>query len=354
MRKHASTLVAVGMAAGALWMARRMALRNYSFAGKVVVITGGSRGLGLALARRLARENARIALVSRDRAELARALQDIQQHGGHEVFSYPCDVRKKSQVIQTMHEIMEYFGRIDVLINNAGLITVGPHETMTDEDYQIAMDLHFWGPLFTIEAALPAMHKCGGARIVNIASFGGKIAVPHMAPYCASKFALVGLSDALRSELAESGIKVLTVCPGLMRTGSHLNAFFKGDNEAEFTWFAGGMGIPGSAMSADAAARDILDACRKGQAELTLSLKARMAVITQALFPNTTARMAQLVNRFLPHGKELKERRSGWQSRAHTPPELTERADEATENLNGLRGHVTARRFSGADIDDSR
>lgn len=342
MRYPNSLIAGLAVAGAAGFVARRLLKTKYSFAGKVVVITGGSRGLGLALARRLAWERARIALVSRDRAELARAAEDLHGRGAREVFTFPCDVRKKGQIEQTMREIMTCFGRIDVLINNAGTITVGPMASMTHEDYEISMDLHFWGPLYAIEAALPHLREAGSGRIVNIASFGGKLAVPHMAPYCASKFALVGLSDGLRAELAEEGIAVTTVCPGLLRTGSHLNAFFKGDNEAEFSWFAGGIAIPGSAMSAETAARHIIEACRSGRPDLTLSLKAKAAVIAQAVMPNTTARIASLVNRFMPHRNVSTERKSGWQSRDRTARIVTNKADAVTEDLNGLRGHDSA------------
>jgi short-subunit dehydrogenase len=100
------------------------------------------------------------------------------------------------------------------------------------------MAIHFWAPFYAMQAVLPQMRERGAGRIVNISSIGGKVAVPHLAPYCASKFALVGLSKAMRIELAKDNIFVTTVCPGLMRTGSHVNAVFKGQNEKEFAWFS--------------------------------------------------------------------------------------------------------------------
>src|SRR5436309_7591109 len=107
---------------------------------------------------------------------------------------------------------------------------------MTVEDFEETMRVHFWGPLYATLAALPHLRKQDTGRIVNISSIGGRIAVPHLAPYSASKFALAGLSDGLRTELAREGIYVTTVFPGLMRTGSHVNAQFKGKRRAEFTW----------------------------------------------------------------------------------------------------------------------
>jgi short-subunit dehydrogenase len=217
---------------------------------------------------------------------------------------------------------------------------------MTREDWEDCMDLHFWAPLYTMQAALPHMPR-GVGRIINISSFGGKIAVPHMAPYCASKFALVGLSDAVRAEVALDGIKVTTVCPGLLRTGSHLNAFFKGDFRKEFLWFSSGAGSPINAVAAKRAASRIVNASRRGQRELTISLQARVAVITQALFPNLFAQLMETVNRMMPRSAQSTDelaRHTGWDSRnLSAPRSLTSLADDATEELNGLRGHSGTR-----------
>src|SRR5204863_2185868 len=161
-------------------------------------------------------------------------------------------------------------GAIDVLVDNAGIIQVGPLETMTQEDFRRAMNTHFWGPLNTTLAVLPEMRRRKTGRIVNISSIGGKISIPHLVPYSASKFALVGLSEGLRAELAKDGISVTTVCPGLMTTGSPRNAFFKGQNQAEYAWFSISDALPGVAMNAEAAARAIIRACKRGDAEIVL------------------------------------------------------------------------------------
>src|SRR5205823_4029010 len=135
-----------------------------------------------------------------------------------------CDVTHRREVTQFVRATRERFGRIDVLVNNAGTIEVGPMEVMTLDDYDRAMKTHFWGPLYMVLAVLPELRKRREGRIVNVSSIGGKISVPHLLPYCASKFALTGFSQGLRAELAKDGIVVTTVCPGLMRTGSPLNA----------------------------------------------------------------------------------------------------------------------------------
>src|SRR5260370_40570175 len=115
------------------------------------------------------------------------------------------------------------------------------------------------------------MRMCGGGRIVNISSIGGKIAVPDLEPSSASKFALTGFSDGIRAELVRDNIYVTTVAPGMMRTGSHMNARFKGRHDSEFAWFAVSAGAPLISMNAERAARKILAACRRGQPSLTLT-----------------------------------------------------------------------------------
>src|SRR5205085_3677519 len=124
------------------------------------------------------------------------------------------------------------------------------------------------------------MKQRRGGRIVNIASIGGLVAIPHLAPYVASKFAVVGLSDAIRAEVRKDGIRVTTVCPGLMRTGSSLHAMMKGRHEQEFAWFGTISAMPLIAINADRAARKIVEACRYGVPHLTITPQARaMAVV---------------------------------------------------------------------------
>src|SRR5262249_39264039 len=212
----------------------------------------------------------------------------------------PCDITDREQVLTMVDHLEHHFGRIDVLINNAGTIQVGPLELMTLDDYEEAMEVHFWGPLYTILAVLPAMCQRREGRIVNISSIGGKMSVPHLVPYNASKFALVGLSEGLRAELRKNGIIVTTVCPGLMRTGSPRNAFFKGQHRAEYAWFSISDSLPVLSMSALDAARQIIAACKRGEGEVVLSLPAKLAVLVHDLFPGLTTDVLALVNQMLP------------------------------------------------------
>ncbi|MBV9127542.1 MAG: SDR family NAD(P)-dependent oxidoreductase [Verrucomicrobia bacterium] len=354
LNKSQRTLAALGAAALAGWALTRLARRvsGCDFAGKAVLITGGSRGLGLALARRFCAAGARVALVARDPAELRRAQSELQARGG-DVFTIVADLTDPAEIRRTVALAVEVFGGLDVLVNNAGAIQVGPLEHMQEADFEHAMQLHFWTPLRLVRAALPHLRgrERGEARIVNIASFGGLVSFPHLAPYNASKHALVGLSDALRAELAHEGVRVTTVSPGVLRTGSHLNATFKGRHAEEFDWFSLGMNFPVQAMGADKAARRIVEAARRGQPSVILTLPARMAVAANALAPNLTARVLAFVNdHLLPQpasshaeGDTLK---TGWESRspAVTPEWKTALADEANARLNGGLNNGHARR----------
>lgn len=336
MKKH-SALLTIGAVAAGAWALSRSARPNYSLEGKIVVITGGSRGLGLVMARQICAEGGRVVLLARDSDELGRAREDLTSRGS-EVLTISCDLTQRAQIENAVNEIVERFGGVDVLINNAGIIEVGPLEHMERGDFEKAMDLHFWAAYELIMETAPHMRRRGGGRIVNIASIGGQIAVPHLAAYCASKFALVGLSDSVRTELARDRIYVTTVTPGLMRTGSHVNARFKGNHAAEYGWFSTAASLPFASIGAERAAKKILLTCRRGQPALTTPLAARVLIVGNTLFPNTAGRAMRLVNAFLPGAVDSSgdELRSGRQSRAHSavPDWLTQLADRAIERNN--------------------
>jgi len=273
----------------------------YDLAGKSVLITGGSRGLGLVLARELAAQGAKLTLVARDEAELQRALEDIESRWPlAEVSPVTADIRSRFQAERAIEMAVDRHGTVDVLINNAGTIQVGPIDHMTLSDYEDAMQTHFWGPLHMILAALPHLRRQGGGRIVNISSIGGRISIPHLVPYSASKFALAGLSEGLRAELARHNIIVTTVYPGLMRTGSPVNAMFKGQRPQEYAWFAISDSLPLSAIAPERAARQIIRACRYGDAELIITMQAKLAVFARTVAPELFAETMTLINQLLP------------------------------------------------------
>ncbi len=319
--KRAFLLTLGGIGLGT-WAVSRLARSDWSFAGKSVLITGGSRGLGLTIARLIAAEGGRLALVARDEDELQRACAELRALGG-EAFAVPCDLLDRGQSLGAIESVVDHYGAIDVLINNAGIIEIGPLENMRRGDFEKSMGLHFWAPFNLIQQAIPHMRRAGGGRIVNIASIGGKVAVPHMAPYSMSKFALVGLSDAFRADLARDGIHVTTVAPGMMRTGSQVHAKFKGNHGAEYSWFALSASLPLASVKAERAARKIVEACRRGQSSLVIGLSARAGIIGNALFPSLTGEIMKLVSRVLPApvGVEGDELKSGTEAReqSHLP-----------------------------------
>jgi NAD(P)-dependent dehydrogenase (short-subunit alcohol dehydrogenase family) len=288
------------LTAGAIFTARRVARssRSISFAGRTVIITGGSRGLGLLLARRFAAEGARLAICSRNQVELDAASEELSKSA--DVHAEVCDVSIEQDVHRLIRNVASRFGGIDVLINNAGTIMVGPMETMQPADYDENMRIHFYGPMNMTLAALPSMRTRDTARIVNISSIGGLIPVPHLLPYTASKFALTGFSLGLREELLKDNIYVTTVFPGLIRTGSPRNAWFKGKHELEYAWFKLGDSLPLVSQNADRAARYIVEACRHGDAKLVTSVPACLAAKLYVLFPAMMTDLYALANYLLP------------------------------------------------------
>ena len=216
------------------------------------------------------------------------------------MLTVPCDVTDNAQVEKLVKTVHDRFGSIDVLLNNAGTIQVAPMELMTLEDYDEALKTHFWAPLYRTLAVLPEMRQRHAGRIVNVSSAGGKISVPHLLPYSASKFALVSLSEGLHAELAKDGIPVTTVCPGLIRTGSQHNAFFKGKHQEEYNWFSLSASLPFSSMSTESAARQIIAAFKRGSAQVVLSIPAQIGDTLHGLFPGLTSALLVWVNRLLP------------------------------------------------------
>lgn len=279
--------------------------RYFDLEGKVVLVTGGSRGLGLEMARQLIEHDVRLAICARDEAELRAAREDLEGRHPLDLFTGVCDVTDREQVQRLVEQVRDELGPIDVLINNAGTITVGPFDTLDRQSFQQSFATHVSGPLEFIRAVLPDMRRRRGGRIGNVASIGGKVPVPHMAAYVASKHALVGLSESLRAELVCDNIYVTTINPGLMRTGSPWNARFKGDAQAEFAWFAALDNIPGLSISPERMARRIINAMQHGDAELITPCAARLAASFHGAFSGLGTELAALQARLLPVGEAI-------------------------------------------------
>lgn len=327
MKKSTSSLVALQIAGSlaataVIWSALRGQRRSLNVRPKVVVITGGSRGLGLALAERFGRSGAHLVLAARNFDELVAARQLLLERGAigspEQVLLIPADLTDSEQASNLIDHAISHFGTVDVLINNAGIIEVGPVEDQPLSAYRRAMATNFFAALYTTHAVLPHMlartrlrDTCHRPAIVNIASIGGKFAMPHLLPYVASKFALVGFSEGLHAELRDKGIRVTTVCPGLMRTGSHIQAEFTGQKAKEFRWFSLGATTPLLAASTTHAANRIFDAVRAGRAEITITPQAWLAARFSGLAPEITQFLASLVNQYLlpaPSGSQFPTR----------------------------------------------
>ena len=330
-------LIGIGSAAAAyVWRRMVRKSRSIDFSGKTVVISGASRGLGLELARTFARRGANLVLLARDENNLAQSAVELQ-HLGASTIPMVCDITDQRQVRQAVANIIRKNGKIDVLVNNAGIIQVGPAENMDLQDYEQAIQTHFWGPLYLMQEVIPPMRAAGGGRIINIASIGGQVAVPHLLPSVASKFALVGLSEGMRVELVKDRIYVTTVSPGLMRTGSHLNAFFKAQYKKEYALFALANASPFLSIESSLAAEKIVAACRYGEPEITITPQARMLRLANGLFPSLVAEVLGFVNRFLPRpcGDGNNLLKEGWKSKSYLAPAfLTRSADQAAIHNN--------------------
>lgn len=312
-KKKSATLF---LGAGAALYLQGRTLQTDSFRGQRVLITGGSRGLGFALARGLLKEGAAVGLIARDETELRQAEVLLRREFPQaKLLSLPTDVTREHELKEAFHRFNQAWGGLDMLMNVAGAISVGPYETMERADFEAQMELHFYAVMNAINFALPSLRKSQGRRIVNICSMGGKVAVPHMLPYDTSKFALSGYSQGVMAELAPEKISVTTVYPALMRTGSPIQAVFKGDHEKEFAWFATGDVLPGLSLSADKAAQKIIEAARERRTELTPSWAGRLRAVGAAFFPETVACLMKAMALFLPRGTS-RTRKTGAESRA--------------------------------------
>jgi short-subunit dehydrogenase len=288
------TTRASALAGTAVMLAARR--RRDDISGEVAVVTGASRGLGLLLARELAGHGCPLVICARDAAGLERAAGDLRAAGA-EVMTVACDVTDDASPQLLVDTALKRYGRLDILVNNAGVIQVGPVQEADASHVETALNTMALAPARLALAALPVMRRQGHGRIVTIASIGGKISVPHLLPYCTAKFAAVGFSEGLRAELGRDPVAVTTVVPGLMRTGSHVQARFTGQAGKEYTWFALGASLPLVSMDAERAARQIIAAVRQRRAEIILTPLGQFAARVAGFTPGLTSNLLHLVQR---------------------------------------------------------
>jgi short-subunit dehydrogenase len=290
-------LTSAGVAASMTAVARRRPPDD--IAGEVAVITGASRGLGLVLAHELARHSVRLVICARDSEELSHAASELRAAGA-DVTPVAADLDEAGTPERLVETAVQQYGRLDILVNNAGLIQVGPVQNTTARDYETAVRTMALAPVRLTLAALPVLREQEHGRIVNITSIGGKVSVPHLLPYSVAKFAAVAFSEGLRAELGRGPVTVTTVVPGLMRTGSQVNAQFGGQRDAEYTWFSLGASLPMLSMDADRAARQIVGAMRRRRAELILTPLGQLAARGAGVLPGLTSLLLHAMNQLLP------------------------------------------------------
>ena len=179
-----------------------------SLEGKVALVTGASRGIGAAVARALAEQGTHLALASRSGDDLGLA----------EVVARRCDVRRPEDLVGIVAEAVERFGRLDILVANAGVGAYGPFLELDPEHLEEMIDVNVKGTLYAVRAALPHLLESPEADLVTIASEAGRRGLPLEAVYCASKFAQVGFTRALDHELRDSGVRCTNICPGGVAT----------------------------------------------------------------------------------------------------------------------------------------
>ena len=298
MTRIAATLLGAGAAYN--YYRRR---RDRNLKGQTALITGSSRGLGFLMAREYARLGCQVVICATDEDELDTARERLRGEGA-DVLAIVCDVSDESQVHRMVQEVTGHFGKVDILVNNAGIIQVGPAEAHTLKDFEDAMGVMFYGTLLPIREVLPQMMERRSGRIVNITSIGAKLSMPHLLPYTCAKYAARGLSQGLHAELRRHRISVTTVVPGLMRTGSFINAAYKGRRGGEFAWFSLGSSLPLISINATRAARQIVEASRQRDTEFVVGMPAKFAGLFAGLFPGLTADILGGVNMLLPRPDE--------------------------------------------------
>ncbi len=185
-------------------------------AGRVAIVTGGTRGIGRAIASSLVRAGLQVAITARREDDLAQATSQLNKHG--KAVGYVCDVRDYDQVKSTFNKIVEDFGGVDILVNNAGIGLFASVEAMSVEDFRAVLETNVFGVFYCCHEAIPLMKRRGGGYIINISSLAGANPHPNMAAYNASKFGLNGFSEALMQEVRHDGIKVSYIMPGSVNT----------------------------------------------------------------------------------------------------------------------------------------
>jgi short-subunit dehydrogenase len=198
-----------------------------------VLITGASQGSGKAIAQRFAREGYSVVLAARQADRLYATADEINQAIAPCAVAIPTDVSHQPSVMALVEQTLERYGTVDVLVNNAGICLTGKTDHTSIDDWHALINTNLWGYIHTIHALLPQFLKNQRGAIVNVGSFGGKMPLPNMTAYCTSKYAVTGLTESLRLELAPCGIHVGIVQPGVINSSFMERAQFRGESDEE-------------------------------------------------------------------------------------------------------------------------
>lgn len=258
------------------------------FKGKNIIITGGSSGIGEALAIRLFKAGANIALVARDMEKLCRVSDEISSNingSDAKVTIYSCDITDPEKVEATVQKIVEVMGPPDVLINSAGILIGEYFENQTLADFKSIMDTNFYGTLHLIKSVLPYLKKKGGGHIYNVSSVAGEMGVFGYSSYCASKFAVNGLSESLRSELKPQGIYVHLILPP--ETDTPMVTKVNMNRPLENKMLAATAGV----LSVDKVADDIIEGMEKGQYMIAPGAKTKLFLKVGRIMPSLARRI---------------------------------------------------------------
>jgi short-subunit dehydrogenase len=248
-----------------------------SLSDKVILITGASSGIGHATAIALARERVKLVLVAR-RENLLMALAEQVRSAGSAAMVLPLDLRQPDQVKKMIHSTLDHFGRIDVLVNNAAFGYYGTVENTPHEVVREIFDLNFEAPLVALQLVIPVMRAQGGGHIINMSSVAGKRGLPLTGIYCATKFALHGISEALRVEMKGSGIEVSIICPAATHTEFGAN-IRRGDVNQNFKSM-------GHIQSAEEVARSVVQCMKEPKAEVYPYRTSKLLVWVNAIAPS--------------------------------------------------------------------
>jgi short-subunit dehydrogenase len=251
--------------------------------GKTAIVTGGSSGLGLAIAAALVEAGANVTIAARDADKLQTAAKQLQSRGTGNVLPISADITQPSDVERMVAETLARFGRLDMLVNNAGSSARGDVLTTTTNDFRQLMELNFFALVSCTRAALEPLLASQG-HVVNIGSLAAKCASRYMGAYAASKFPVAAYSQQLRLELAERGLHVLLVCPGPI--ASDVPRTYSGTDTLPEAARKPGAGVKVGRIQPDQLARQILRACERRRPELVVPGKARLLFAIAQLSPS--------------------------------------------------------------------